>query len=530
MIHFYSRFLAVAIVCTLCFGRQLTVPADYATIQDALDALSANDTVLVDSGVYVEELQAPDFSFVMMGNVGDDTTGASRPVVDPSGLTGPTARGCMVLQSGHVRISDFVFRNGAAMYPHMENDVGGISLGRANITLSNCLFDSVHYGVIGYAHNGFHNVRLLRCSFQNTSGRGIQAHTVFADSSSFHADSINWAQLTFSDGSRINACSFTGGLGSGNVLLCFGANVQVTNCSFVNIGFAQGYPALVLRIGASEVANNLFSDYEMGGPALAISERCEIGPNSIHGNVFQNLRTPPEHSNLAGYGMGISGDENSDCEPSVVYDNVFQDCEAGIGPSGLSFSGRCIVTHNRFVRLRSTSVASAVRIDEGDYTFRDNFFLGNDTAVAPDGINNTARVERNYWGHESGPYHPLLNPLGQGDAVADSVDFDPWHQDTLFWTSVENTSPAISSTWRLLTLYPNPLNNDFRMEIAGFTRDDFTVRLFNLLGREVALLHSGNLTGGTLHFTAPPTLSSGVYFVTASDHFHTETKKVVLLK
>ncbi|MGC9308870.1 MAG: right-handed parallel beta-helix repeat-containing protein, partial [Thermoplasmatota archaeon] len=32
----------------------------------------------------------------------------------------------------------------------------------------------------------------------------------------------------------------------------------------------------------------------------------------------------------------------------------------------------------------------------------------------------------NWWGDASGPYHPTLNPDGQGDNVSDNVDFSPW--------------------------------------------------------------------------------------------------------
>ena len=32
----------------------------------------------------------------------------------------------------------------------------------------------------------------------------------------------------------------------------------------------------------------------------------------------------------------------------------------------------------------------------------------------------------NWWGHPTGPYHATLNPDGQGDAVSDFVEFDPW--------------------------------------------------------------------------------------------------------
>ncbi|MCK4614099.1 MAG: right-handed parallel beta-helix repeat-containing protein, partial [Thermoplasmata archaeon] len=32
----------------------------------------------------------------------------------------------------------------------------------------------------------------------------------------------------------------------------------------------------------------------------------------------------------------------------------------------------------------------------------------------------------NYWGDDSGPYHPARNPDGKGDIVTDHVDFEPW--------------------------------------------------------------------------------------------------------
>jgi hypothetical protein len=35
-------------------------------------------------------------------------------------------------------------------------------------------------------------------------------------------------------------------------------------------------------------------------------------------------------------------------------------------------------------------------------------------------------AEDNWWGHETGPYHPELNPDGQGDCVSDGVVFGPW--------------------------------------------------------------------------------------------------------
>lgn len=47
-----------------------------------------------------------------------------------------------------------------------------------------------------------------------------------------------------------------------------------------------------------------------------------------------------------------------------------------------------------------------------------DFGLRNEAATV-DAINN-------WWGDVSGPYHPTSNSSGTGDAVSDNVDFDPW--------------------------------------------------------------------------------------------------------
>ena len=39
---------------------------------------------------------------------------------------------------------------------------------------------------------------------------------------------------------------------------------------------------------------------------------------------------------------------------------------------------------------------------------------------------NTADATGNWWGDDTGPYHPTLNPAGLGNRVSDKVLFDPW--------------------------------------------------------------------------------------------------------
>lgn len=53
---------------------------------------------------------------------------------------------------------------------------------------------------------------------------------------------------------------------------------------------------------------------------------------------------------------------------------------------------------------------------------------GNGLAIFVDGIPELPVDARfNWWGDASGPYHPLLNPGGKGDAISDHVDFAPWN-------------------------------------------------------------------------------------------------------
>lgn len=144
-------------------------------------------------------------------------------------------------------------------------------------------------------------------------------------------------------------------------------------------------------------------------------------------------------------------------------------------------------------------------------------------------------MRNNWWGHETGPYHATYNPGGLGDTlISDSILFIPWltvPPDTTLPTSINKPEqPAIPGTWHIMNLFPNPFNSEFTIILAGFTRTDFSLRLYDILGREAAVIQEGALTGGRLSFHAPPELASGVYFLRAADHNQIDTRKVVFIK
>ncbi len=86
--------------------------------------------------------------------------------------------------------------------------------------------------------------------------------------------------------------------------------------------------------------------------------------------------------------------------------------------------------------------------------------------------------------------------------------------------------------FELGTLYPNPFNPTTRIQLALPLATGLTLRIFDLLGREVAVLHRGRLAAGehTFHFDGAQ-LAGGVYFIRAStDQGDQATRRMVLLK
>ena len=71
--------------------------------------------------------------------------------------------------------------------------------------------------------------------------------------------------------------------------------------------------------------------------------------------------------------------------------------------------------------VKSTNGGPALALDAEHNSIFNNHPWGlcNNTGVVVTATNN-------WWGSCTGPYHPLLNPTGRGNAVSDNVNFIPW--------------------------------------------------------------------------------------------------------
>jgi hypothetical protein len=98
-------------------------------------------------------------------------------------------------------------------------------------------------------------------------------------------------------------------------------------------------------------------------------------------------------------------------------------------------------------------------------------------------------------------------------------------------TGVKNTPSAVPAQYALAQNYPNPFNPQTQIEYSLKDRAYTTLKVFDVLGREVVTLVNGVETPGTHQVTWDASaLTSGVYFYRLTTPAFTETKKLLLLK
>lgn len=509
----------------------LPVPENYATVQAALNASLSGDTVLVAPGVYHEFLIGPEHSLTLSGWHSGDTLPDFRTILDPIPSAGDTPS-VAVFECDSLTIRNFTFFNRIELRQYeFATRTGGVEFSGGTLALISCRFDSVSRAVNGgtrvYAENCTFNHCIAQCIRPSTNGSLIATHCTF------DGDSGNWLVRCYS-GSSIRSCDFLCSASQTDLLSVSGSNIEIIGCRF-----GPCYSAFpIVRVatqGECRIEDCIFEGIERSSSLVEVSMECpgpEGVPIRIRGNTFSNYSGIPPAQGTAAVKLICQSDHFGDF--GVIQDNVFVD---GFGQqsAGVFIVGSVEIENNNFEDLGpgTSSDIYVMQLASDTVIARNNRFLEPGIAASTEGSYFDAR--ENWWGDSTGPYNPNFNPEGMGTEVGDDVVFEPWlihDPDSTVDTSevvVEREQNELPGEFSI-QIYPNPFNNDFQIEIAGFTNKDFAVMLYDLLGREVAMLFQGPMTSPVLHVTAPPQLASGVYFLKAADRMQTVTRKVVLLK
>ncbi len=98
-------------------------------------------------------------------------------------------------------------------------------------------------------------------------------------------------------------------------------------------------------------------------------------------------------------------------------------------------------------------------------------------------------------------------------------------------TEVTNAPKAAPDAFQLFQNYPNPFNPATTISFTLPSRSLVSLKIFDIVGREVSTIVSGELQAGsyTRQWNAAA-FSSGVYFYRLQAGTYSETKKLLLLK
>jgi hypothetical protein len=99
-------------------------------------------------------------------------------------------------------------------------------------------------------------------------------------------------------------------------------------------------------------------------------------------------------------------------------------------------------------------------------------------------------------------------------------------------TSVEEeNNPTVVNNFELRQNFPNPFNPTTQIRFSLAEQSQVTLKVYNILGKEIATLVNDLKGAGTHEISFDGTgFSSGVYFYTLQTGKFTETRKMILMK
>lgn len=116
--------------------------------------------------------------------------------------------------------------------------------------------------------------------------------------------------------------------------------------------------------------------------------------------------------------------------------------------------------------------------------------------------------------------------------VASGNDGINYNYELSLTNGIKNTT----TDFAILSQFPNPFNSTTNIKLKIVTPQNIDINVYDILGRKIATIFSGNLTNGIYEYSWNGTnsnyepVSSGVYYITAVSDNRQEWKKVTLVK
>ena len=200
------------------------------------------------------------------------------------------------------------------------------------------------------------------------------------------------------------------------------------------------------------VYNSLYPERLKSSAAIWMGQSPATGTISnvlIEYNTIKNVFRPAgsvfgaDGPNVSGINIGCGWKSTGKLQSPVIRYNTISDLSGGV-VYGIALQGNTPGaqiygnTFNNLLPLNVPDYASAVCV-----FYNDGYGTNNGTGITAYnnsftsthyGIYNATTNQinglSNWWGHASGPQHPVTNSSGQGAIVSDYVTYDPWFANT----------------------------------------------------------------------------------------------------
>jgi len=292
-----------------------------------------------------------------------------------------------------------------------------------------------------------------------------------------------------------------------------------------------GGGGIFLRSSSASILNNTISEnWATGGGGIACFSRSAV---RIEGNRIEGNEARGGWIN-AGAGIYCNSELPIFIADNTIDGNHGYNCDGG----GIYCRGDSIVIVSNTITNNSASKGGGIYTSSSSVQVSENNIYGN----AHYGLYNwdttgVVDADSNWWGDQTGPYHPSLNPGGLGDTVSSWVDFEPWLSKPS-GVKKEDSYKLRVMGYELGQNWPNPFNSTTAIsyQLSEVSPHRTTLKIYNVLGQEVRMLVDEEQAPGYYSVVwdgrdnLGKDVSSGIYFCRLKVSRFSQTRKMVLIR
>ena len=473
----YYILLAILFLAAAVQPTTIRVPQDYSEIQSAINAAQDGDTILVSRGRYTENINFRGKGIILTSNFifSNDLQDIDSTIIDGSEPINPDTASCVLMYKPDQSFSD---------------DSSAALIG---FTLT---------GGKGTAWNDEHN---LGSYYREGGGILIQ----------YWAPRIRFNIIKDNEAYDKTGLASAGGgairCGDGNPLI--ENNLILHNRGRYGAGIVFNYSGGVIRNNV--IAENYGGEDYAGGGLWILANRFDNKIKVIENNTIVN-----NSSVLAGGGILLWSGSGNYVRNNVVWGNT-----APAYPQ---------------IRVQGGSAQIIYNDVEGGYTGEGNINLNPEIIQPGYYLSDTSPCIDA--GKDSLVFNDKEDPANPGNALWPSKGTLRNDMGVFGGPNCNNLSHIITSVddktqgnipdgFKLFQNYPNPFNPSTKISFSIPSSGLISVKVYDILGNEVAILLSEEKSAGNYEVSFNATsLSSGTYFYQLNVGTYSETKKMILLR